>query len=500
MTLPMRRAHVGIPEKEFHFMKKLSLILVSALCLLMLTALISCTDGDLPSADTSAETWVCDCGNANTGKFCSECGTQKPTEESATDTDSRQETAEGTEPTTEAATDGETVTEAATEDNPEETEPVTRAPRYDYMGAEVAPDVTIDKSQYTNLTLTLPAYLQVTHEDVMAYIQNICFQYRTADNGSEQVKDQPMKWGDDAYIYYKGVLNGEEFEGGSNWEDEVPYTLGLGSGAFIPGFEEGLVGIVPANATKDSPAEIHVTFPENYAPELAGKDVVFYVAVEYAVQYTMPTYTRDFVENTLKYQGQKDFYAGDAAYLEEFEDYVREYLESERAEDLHYAKIDALWNHLTEAASCQNLPQMELDYYYQAYVDEIEYYYDYYKSYGGSSFTESYPTLDDFAKSYVGVEADGDWKAELSSLSANMVRKDMIGHAIAEMEGMETVTDEEYKAEIQYWVDSYQGYMTADEIVANMGEAVLRESAFAQKMQTWLLEQVTFRFETESVK
>lgn len=477
-------------------MKKLSQILVLALCLLAWTALASCTGGDDQPTETAAETWLCDCGNANTGNFCSECGLQKPTEET-TDTTTETtaaDTAAVTEPDTAEETDEETVADSEAETTGEAE---TAAPRYDYLGADVSADVTIRKDQYTGMELKLPASLQITDEAVMDYIQNICFQYRTADNGTTQVKDQPMKWGDDAYIYYKGMLNGEAFEGGSNWDEAAPYTLGLGSGAFIPGFEEGLVGVIPANATKESPAEIHVTFPENYAPELAGKDVIFYVAVEYAVQYTVPEYTRSFVENTLKYEGQKDFYAGDEAYLDEFEGYVREYLESSMAEDVSYAKIDALWDYLTEVAGCQNLPQMELDYYFNAYVDEIEYYYDYYKSYGGAEFTETYPTLDDFAKTYTGVEADGDWKVELMKLSTDMVKKDMIGHAIAEMEGMETVTDEEYQAEIQYWVDYYQGYVTREEVVANMGEAALREAAFSQKIQNWLLEQATFTFEAE---
>ena len=186
----------------------------------------------------------------------------------------------------------------------------------------------------------------------------------------------------------------------------------------------------------------HVTFPEEYgSADLAGKDAIFYVAVEYAVQYTIPAYNRDTVENTLQYEGEKDFYASDAAYLTEFENYVRKYLEEQKAEDLEYEKINALWNHLTEQAACQNLPKLELDYYYGAYLEEIEYYYDYYKTYGGNSFTEQYPDFDAFARSYMGVEADGDWQAELNRLAEDMVKKDMITYAIAELEDMETISD-----------------------------------------------------------
>jgi trigger factor len=468
-------------------MKKYILILaVMSLCLL--TVLVACAENPVTPPE---ETWVCACGVGSSGKFCPECGTPKPSDTVA-ETDTAGVTLEETEPDTAETTPS---TQASTE---QATEPVTAAPRYDYFSADVKSDVTIDKSQYTGMELKLPADLQVTQADIRDYIDYLCFQKRTADNGTAQVKDQPLKWGDDAYIYYKGVIDGEAFDGGSNWDDASPYTLGLGSGAFIPGFEEGLVGVIPANATKDSPVEIKATFPEDYGNELAGKEAVFYVAVEYAVQYTLPAYTRDFVENTLLYEGKEEFYASDAAYLKEFEEYVRAYLETQLAQDLDSAKIDALWNYLTEVAVCRNHPQMELDYYYNAYVSEIEYYYDYYKSYGGAAFTEQYPTLDDFARAYVGIEKDGDWKAELTAVSRNMVTKDMIGYAIAEMEGIKTVTEEEYKAEMKYWLDYYQGYMTEEEIVAQMGENIIRASAFGEKIQKWLLEQATFVFESQA--
>ncbi len=408
-----------------------------------------------------------------------------------TDDESAAESAGDT--TAESGTETAEVTESETEG---ETEAVTAAPRYDYFEAEILPDVTIDKGAYTDMTLELPADLQITDADVLEYIEYIRFDYRVATNGTTQVKDQPLKLGDDAFIYYKGMLDGEEFEGGSNWDDTTPYQLGLGSGSFIPGFESGLVGVIPANATKEAPFELHVTFPENYSADLAGKAVIFYVAVEYAVQYDLPEYTRDFVENTLKYEAEKDFYASDRAYLDEFEGFIRSYLEEEIAADVENAKINALWEHLTDAATCRNHPQLELDFYYNNYVSEIEYYYEYYKMYGGSEFTKEYPTIDDFAPVMLGTEEGKSWKDDLKELSRNLVEKDMISHAIAEAEGIEVVTDEEYKAELKYWVDQYQGYMTEAEILQSMGETALRESAFAAKIQTWLLERVTFTFET----
>ena len=376
-----------------------------------------------------------------------------------------------------------------------ETEAVTAPPRYDYMEADVAPNVSIEREHYTNLTLTISNSLKIEDEDVQAYIQNIRFQYRTAVNGTSMVKDKPLSPGDDAYIYYKGFVDGEEFEGGSNWDDEEAYKLGLGSGAFIPGFEESLVGIIPNQTSKTNPAEIHVTFPEDYNEKLAGKDATFQVVIEYAVQYTMADYNREFVESTLKYEPKKEFYAGDAALLEEFEEYVYDYLVDQNASYVENAKIDALWNHLTEKATCVNHPKLEMDYYVNAYKQEVEYYFEYYTSSGGDEFKKLYPDVGTFAVVYLGLEKGADWEAEINKMAELMVSRDMITHAIAEIEGLETVSKEEFDEQVKYWVEYYYGYMTEAEIIQNMGEVYLTEAAFATKLDAWLMEQVTFTYE-----
>ena len=181
---------------------------------LALTALVACDKNQNHppvETDTSAETWLCACGQDNGGKFCSECGTPRP-EPETTDAVTEDTTAEGTEESTEAPTEEGSESESATEKETEPAETETRAPRYDYFDADVKADVTVEQSVYTDMQLTLPANLQVTHEDVMEYIGYILFQYRTADNGTTQVTDKPLKPGDSAYIYYKGVVDGEEPE------------------------------------------------------------------------------------------------------------------------------------------------------------------------------------------------------------------------------------------------------------------------------------------------
>ncbi len=83
--------------------------------------------------------------------------------------------------------------------------------------------------------------------------------------------DKGAKNGDTVVIDFAGFLGTEQFAGGTAND----YSLKLGSGTFVPGFEEQLVG-AKIGETRD----INITFPENYVKELAGKDVVFKVTIK----------------------------------------------------------------------------------------------------------------------------------------------------------------------------------------------------------------------------
>lgn len=411
--------------------------------------------------------------------------------ETATETGTASDVGTSTDDGSSNAADTETAT-GSSGLNEDATAPV----RYDYLSADVSADVEIDASVYSDMKLTLPASLNITDEDAMDYInQSVLFQYRTTDNDGAKMTDQKMKKGDSAFIYYKGVIDGVEFTGGSNWDDDSPYELALGSGTFISGFEEGLIGVIPTLTSKESPVAVKVTFPEDYGnEELNGKEATFYVVVEYAVQYTLPTFNRDFVENTLKYTCKKDVYASDAEYLQEYCTYIRTQLEAKVADEVEYAKTDALWTYLTDTAVCKNLPQSEIDFYYESYQSQIESAYSQYASYYGDTFTSLYPDEAHFSVWYMGLKSADTWLDELKVLATKLVQKDMITHAIAEKENMETVSDEEYQEVVEYWVEQYSGQMTSDEIVQSMGELYLRQSALADRMSEWLMEHATFSF------
>ena len=113
------------------------------------------------------------------------------------------------------------------------------------------------------------------------------------------IEDRAVKDGDILTIDYSGSVDGVKFEGGTA-EDQ---TLVIGSGAFIPGFEEQLVG-----KNLNETADINVTFPEEYhAPDLAGKDAVFTVTVKAApapAKVVTPETVKPVVkDNTAEYTG-----------------------------------------------------------------------------------------------------------------------------------------------------------------------------------------------------
>lgn len=82
--------------------------------------------------------------------------------------------------------------------------------------------------------------------------------------------DNAAKNGDTVVIDFSGFLDGVQFDGGT----ATGYPLKLGSGTFVPGFEDQLVGM-----KKGQEKDVKITFPEQYVPGLAGKDVIFKVKV-----------------------------------------------------------------------------------------------------------------------------------------------------------------------------------------------------------------------------
>ena len=123
------------------------------------------------------------------------------------------------------------------------------------------------------------------------------------------VDDRAIENGDIAVIDFEGFVDGVAFEGGKG-ED---YPLTIGSGSFIPGFEEQLVG-----AETDADVDVKVTFPEEYhAENLAGKDAVFKVKVKEIKKRELPELDDDFASEVSEFDTMDEFRADVRKKLEE---------------------------------------------------------------------------------------------------------------------------------------------------------------------------------------
>ena len=125
--------------------------------------------------------------------------------------------------------------------------------------------------------------VKVTAKEVEEAIEEVRKQ-----NASLVLKEGAAEKGDTVVMDFSGTVNGEKFEGGTAQN----YELELGSGSFIPGFEDQLIG-VKANEHRD----VKVTFPEQYTPELAGKAAVFACDVHEVKTKKLPDLNDEFVKD-----------------------------------------------------------------------------------------------------------------------------------------------------------------------------------------------------------
>ena len=133
----------------------------------------------------------------------------------------------------------------------------------------------------------LKAEVNVTDEDVDNRLNEM------ADRNSRLVSvEREIQKGDTADIDFEGFDNGVAFDGGKGEN----FDLEIGSGSFVPGFEDQLVGM-KAGEEKD----IDITFPENYTPELAGKPVVFHVKVNEVKHKEVPAIDDEFAKDVSEF-------------------------------------------------------------------------------------------------------------------------------------------------------------------------------------------------------
>lgn len=160
--------------------------------------------------------------------------------------------------------------------------------------AEVAlkPEVTL--GEYKGLEVEVDP-IEVTEEEVTREIDR----ERESNSRMIDVDDRPVEEGDIVKLDYAGTVDGEAFDGGTAQD----YPLTIGSGSFIPGFEEQLVGTAIGEEKN-----VTVTFPENYhAKELAGKEAVFACKINSIQKKELPEADDEFAQDVSEFDTLEEY-------------------------------------------------------------------------------------------------------------------------------------------------------------------------------------------------
>ena len=271
---------------------------------------------------------------------------------------------------------------------------------------------------------------EVTEEDVMAEIN------RERDNNARNISvdDRPVKDGDMTIIDFEGFVDGVAFEGGKG--ENHPLTIG--SGAFIPGFEEQLVG---AEIGKE--VEIKVTFPEDYqAEDLKGKDAVFKCTVKEIKEKELPELDDEFASEISEFET-----------LEEYKEDVKKNLTEKKEKDAKIAREDAAVKAAVEASEME-IPDAMLETQQKQMVDEF-----------AQRITMQGMTMEQYMQ-YTGATYQK-MVDQVKPQAEERIRTRLVLEAIAKAENIEA-SEEDYEEEMKVMADVYQ--MDTDKVKDLMGE------------------------------
>ncbi|MCR5108238.1 MAG: trigger factor [Lachnospiraceae bacterium] len=291
----------------------------------------------------------------------------------------------------------------------------------------------------------------VSDEDVMSKIRSDIL----SDSPYEEIKDRDnVKEGDIVNITFVGKIEGEAFEGGSS----DGYDLKIGSGTFIDGFEDSLIGMKKSE-TKD----IDLTFPSDYGePSLAGKPVTFTVTVNKIQK------DADITDGLVK-----TYTNGEYTSIVDYTESVKAELEKEYEEYSDSALYTDLLNQvLNNSRITGDIPDDLIDRKKQTIRNSA------------LSMAESYGmTVEDFVTNVLGKSSE-EFESDIEDYALEAAKKSLVLSALAENESLE-VTDEELEEGIDTYVETY-GYSSKDEFIETVDMEEFKEYILESKVEKFL--------------
>ena len=314
--------------------------------------------------------------------------------------------------------------------------------------AEVAvkPEVTL--GQYKGLEVPASDTV-VTEEEVQAELKK----EQEKNSRTISVEDKGAENGNIVTLDFEGFVGDEAFEGGKG-ED---YPLTLGSGSFIPGFEEQLIG-----AKAGEHVVVNVTFPEEYqAKELAGKEAVFQCDIKKVETKELPELDDDFAQDVSEFDTLSEYTAS-----------IREKLEKRKADEALRRKEDAAVDKAIENAQ-MDIPEAMIDTQARSMMDDF-----------ARNMQAQGLSLEQYCQ-FTGQNPER-MLEEMKPQALKSIKTRLLLEKIAEEENIEP-TDEEVTAEIAKMAENYG--LEAESMKDMMGEdelAQIKKDISVQKAITLL--------------
>ena len=295
-------------------------------------------------------------------------------------------------------------------DHPEDFELIEPLQEGSGMKYKVAVDILpeVKLGDYSTIRVAVEPE-QITEERLNQEIERLRENYSSLENTDRTT----VQTGDFAVIDFEGYVDGEAFQGGAG----EGYTLEIGSGTFIPGFEEGLIG-----ANLNETIDVKTTFPEDYRAEfLAGKEAIFKVTVKEIKAKKLP----DFNDELAKEAGYES--------LEELKQTMEERLQEEAKRKAEADQREQIVKQAVEGSELivpEKLIERELDRSVANIKGRLEA--------SGMSFEQYLEASQTTEESY---------REDLKPTAANNVKTELVLNAISEKEGI-TVEIDELRSEV----------------------------------------------------
>ena len=351
----------------------------------------------------------------------------------------------------------ETNTETGTDNNTENNAD-DKSESYAYIsGINAADYVTLGEYKGIEITEEDPS---ISQEEVEQYIDRNFLVYYAVKKPIEDRTD--VREGDTANIDYIGYRDGVAFDGGT----AQGYDLVIGSGNFIPGFEDGLIG-----ANVGDTVMLDLTFPEDYPnTEMAGVSVTFEVTINSLAISELPELTDELVE---------ELAVGECSTVEELNSYIHDYLYSASMSTYdRNVKNDITGFVMENCTFNEELPSGLVNRYYDILIEDMT----------ATAASVGLDDLDTYMKNYYNMDELA-YTVMIRNNAQTMAKQYIMFQAIADVESL-NMTDEEKARTMEELAQSYR-FQSVDDLKEEMGEETLDEYMMAEKVVAFLIDNAT---------